>query len=167
LIKGRARFDQPTNYLKCIIFPRTYLWSSWFEGTWTLRVLSIAGPSAGLLRTVRRSTRPSVPRRRTVHDAQYGFLRPSLGLCLPLVSEVVMVTLRVSPPSGFFSATTFLQEILLFPWSSHALPMIISLPLPLSAMLGRIRTLLPSKLITFTRRALYPPAFPEILIVPH
>jgi hypothetical protein len=38
----------------------------------------------------------------------------------PLVPVVVMVTFSVSPPSGVFSATTFLQEILLFPSASRA-----------------------------------------------
>jgi hypothetical protein len=150
LINGRTRFDQQTSCLKCISFPHTYFWSSWFEGTRTLWILSIAGPSARLLRTIWRSHGPSAPERRTVRDAQYGFLRPSLGLCVPPVPEVVMVTLRVSPPSRFFLATTLLQEILLFPSASRASPMTISLPLPLSAVLYRIRTLLPSKSITFT-----------------
>jgi hypothetical protein len=60
-----------------------------------------------------------------------------------------MVTLRVSPLSGVFSVTTFLQETLLFSSASRALLMMISLPFSLSAMLGRIRTFLPSKSITF------------------
>jgi hypothetical protein len=41
-----------------------------------------------------------------------------------------MVTFSVSPPSGVFSATTFLQEILLFPSASRELPMMTSLSLP-------------------------------------
>jgi hypothetical protein len=48
-----------------------------------LCALSIAGLSAEILRTVRRHLEQSAPRRRTVRDAQCGFLRPSLGLCLP------------------------------------------------------------------------------------
>jgi hypothetical protein len=71
----------------------------------------MAGPSAGVLRTVRRSFGPSASGWRTVCDAQNGFLRLSPCLCLPLVPEAVMVTFRVSPPSGVFSATTLLQEI--------------------------------------------------------
>jgi hypothetical protein len=56
-----------------------------------------------------------------------------------------MVTFSVSPPSRVFSATTFLQDILLFPSAFRALPMMTSLSLPLSAVLGQIRTLLPLK----------------------
>jgi hypothetical protein len=63
---------------------------------------------------------------------------PLVCACPP-VPEVVMVTFNVSPPSGVFSATTFLQEILLFPSASRALPMMTSLSLPLSTVLGRIR----------------------------
>jgi hypothetical protein len=47
-----------------------------------------------------------------------------------------MVTFRVSPPSGVFSATTFLQETLLLASASRALPMMISLPFSLSVVLG-------------------------------
>jgi hypothetical protein len=72
-----------------------------------------------------------------------------LARACPPALKVVMVTFKVSPPSGVFSATTFLQEILLFSLAFHASPMITYLPLPLSAMLGRIRTFLPSKSITF------------------
>jgi hypothetical protein len=54
--------------------------------------------------------------------------------------EFVMVTFSVSSPSGVFSAITFLQEILLFPLASRVLPMMTSLYLPLSAVLGRIMT---------------------------
>jgi hypothetical protein len=60
-----------------------------------------------------------------------------------------MVTFSVSPPSGVFSATTFLQAILLFPSASRVLPIMTSLSLPLSAVLGRIRTFLPLKSIIF------------------
>jgi hypothetical protein len=73
---------------------------------------------------------------------------PLVCTCPP-EPEVVMVTFSVSPPSGVFSSTTFLQEMLLFPSASRALPMMTSLSLPLSAVLGRIRTLLPFKLIIF------------------
>jgi hypothetical protein len=83
LIESRARLDQPTSCLKCIYFPHTYLWSSWFEGTWSLRVLSMAGPSAGVLRTVRRSVGPSASGRRTVRDVQHGFPQLSPFLRLP------------------------------------------------------------------------------------
>jgi hypothetical protein len=81
LIESQAGLDQPTSCFKCICFPRTYLWSSWFEGTWSLRVLSMIGPSAGILRTVRCGPGPSAPVRRTVRDAQHGLLL--LGLRLP------------------------------------------------------------------------------------
>jgi hypothetical protein len=121
------------------------------------------GPSAGILRTVRRGPGPSAPVRWTVRDAQHGLLLLPLGLRLPPVLEVVMVTLRVSPPSGVFSATTFLQEILLFPLASCALPMMTSLSLPLSAVLGRIRTLLPLKSIIFIGKG---SVSSEISIVP-
>jgi hypothetical protein len=60
---------------------------------------------------------------------------PLVCACPP-VSEVVMVTFGVYPPSGVFSTTTFLQEILLFPSASRALPMMTSLSLPLSVVLG-------------------------------
>jgi hypothetical protein len=55
----------------------------------------------------------------------------SLVCACPPPLEVMIVTLRVSPPSGVFSATTFLQEILWLPSTSLVLPMIISLSLPL------------------------------------
>jgi hypothetical protein len=74
----------------------------------------------------------------------------SLVCAWPPVPEVVMVTFRVFPPSGVFSGTTFMQEILLFPSASCVLPVIISLLLPLSVVPGRIRTLLHSKSITFS-----------------
>jgi hypothetical protein len=48
-----------------------------------------------------------------------------------------MVIFKVSRPSGVFSVTTFLQEILAFPLASRASPMMISLPL--SVALGRTR----------------------------
>jgi hypothetical protein len=47
-----------------------------------------------------------------------------------------MVTFRVSPPLGVFSATTFLQEILLFLSASRVLPMMISLPFSLIGYAG-------------------------------
>jgi hypothetical protein len=108
LIESRAGFDQPTSCFKCICFPRTYLWSSWFECVWLLRVLSVVVLSAQSLRTVQRSFGLSASGWRTVRDAQHGFPRLSPCLCLPPVPEAVMVTFRVSPPSGVFSATTFL-----------------------------------------------------------
>jgi hypothetical protein len=67
-----------------------------------------------------------------------------------------MVTFSVSPPSGVFSATTFLKEILLFQSASRALSMMTSLFLPLSAVLGRIRTLLPLKSIIFIGKGSVP-----------
>jgi hypothetical protein len=81
----------------------------------------------------------------------------------PLVPTVVMVTLSVSPPSGVFLATTFLQEILLFPSTSHALPMMTSLSLPLSAVLGRVRIFFHWSRSHSLGRA---PCPPEISIVP-
>jgi hypothetical protein len=67
----------------------------------------------------------------------------------PPVLEVVIVTFKVCPPSGVLSVTTLLQEFFLFSSTFRASPMMTSLPLPLSAALGRIRTFLPSKSITF------------------
>jgi hypothetical protein len=67
---------------------------------------------------------------------------PLVCACPP-VPEVVMVTFSVSPPSGVSSATTFLQEILLFSSAFRASPMMTSLPFSLSAVLGRIRTFCP------------------------
>jgi hypothetical protein len=150
LIEGQAGFDQPTSCLERVSFPRTYFWSSWFEGAWSPWLLGIVILSAVTLRTVWRCYGPSTPGHRTVRDAQYGFSRMLTCLRLPPVLEIVMVTFSVSPPSGVFSATTFLQEILLFPSASHALPMMTSLSLPLTTVLGRIRTLLPLKSIIFT-----------------
>jgi hypothetical protein len=109
------------------------------------RPLDFSGPSGVVPDRPRLGVRPSVMR-------NTGSCAHRLVCACPLVLEVVMVTLRVSPPSGFFSATTFLQEILLLPLASRVSPMIISLPLPLLVVLGRIRTLLPSKSITFTRK---------------
>jgi hypothetical protein len=80
LIQSWPGFDQPTSCFKCICFPRTYLWSSGFEGTRSVRVLSMIGPSIGILQTVRCGPRPFVPMRWTVRDAQQG-LQP-LGLRL-------------------------------------------------------------------------------------
>jgi hypothetical protein len=60
---------------------------------------------------------------------------PLVYACSP-VPEVMMVTFSVSPPSGVFSTNTFLQEILLFPSASRALPMMTSLSLPLFVVLG-------------------------------
>jgi hypothetical protein len=61
-----------------------------------------------------------------------------IGACPPVL-EAVMVTFRVSSPSGVFSATTFLEETLQSPSAFLALPMIVSLPLSLSAVFGRTR----------------------------
>jgi hypothetical protein len=83
LIESRAGFDQPTSCFKCIYFPRTYLLSSWFEGARSLRVLSMIGPSAGILRTVWRGLGPSASVHRTVRDVQHGLLLLPLGLRLP------------------------------------------------------------------------------------
>jgi hypothetical protein len=64
-----------------------------------------------------------------------------------------MVIFNVSPPSRDFFINTFLQEMLVFPSASHVLPMMISLPLPLSVVLGQTRTFLSSKLIIFIGKA--------------
>jgi hypothetical protein len=53
LVKGRAGFYQLTSGLERVTFPRTYFWSSWFEGTWSSWLLVVAGPPAETLRTVR------------------------------------------------------------------------------------------------------------------
>jgi hypothetical protein len=45
--------------------------------------LSIAGPSAGIRRTVQRGPSPSTPVRQTIRNAQHGLLLLPLGLCLP------------------------------------------------------------------------------------
>jgi hypothetical protein len=79
--------------------------------------------------------------------------------------EVVMVTFKDSPLLGVFSATTFLQEILLFSSAFHVLPMMTSLPLPLLVVLGRIRTFFPRSRSRSLEMALCLPAFPEISIV--
>jgi hypothetical protein len=77
--------------------------------------------------------RPSAMRRT-------GFrVRPPVCACPPTL-EFVMVTFRVSPPSEVFSATTFLQELLLFSSAFRVSSMKTSLPSPLSVALGRIRT---------------------------
>jgi hypothetical protein len=111
-------------------------------------LLGAAGPYACPARTVRRCLEPSASTRRTVHDAQKG-VTPGLLLVPAPVLEAVMVIFNVSPPSEVFSVTTFLQETLVFSSASRGLPMMISLPLPLSATLDRTRTFLPSKLIIF------------------
>jgi hypothetical protein len=49
-----------------------------------------------------------------------------------------MVTFRVYPPSGVFSATTFLQKTLFLSSASRMLPTMTSLPFSLSAVLGQI-----------------------------
>jgi hypothetical protein len=87
-------------------------------------------------------------------------VRPPVCDCPP---TFVMVTFRVSPPSGVFSATTFLREILLFSSAFRALPMMTSLPSP-SVMSGRIRIFCPRSRSHSLGRA---PCPPEISIVPH
>jgi hypothetical protein len=49
----------------------------------SLRVLIVAGLSAGIPQTVRRCSGPSVPRCRTICDAQNKFSRPATCLRLP------------------------------------------------------------------------------------
>jgi hypothetical protein len=114
------------------------------RGSWALsdRPLELFGLSGGVPNRSRMCVRPSAMRKIGAH-AWF------LARACPPTLKVVMVTFKVSPPSGVFSATTFLQEILLFSSAFHGSPMITYLPLPLSAMLGRIRTFLPSKSITF------------------
>jgi hypothetical protein len=106
------------------------------------RPLELSGPSGEVTDRPCLGTGPSVMR-------SMGSRAYPLVCACPPVPEFVMVTFSVSPPSGVFSATTFLQEILLFPSASRELPMMTSLSLPLSAVLDRIRTLLPLKSIIF------------------
>jgi hypothetical protein len=149
LIESRAGFDQPTSCLECICFPRTYLWSSWFESTWPLRVLSMAGPSAGVPWTVRRSVGPSASGWRTVRDAQHGFPHLSPCLRLPPSARGCDGHLQGLPSIGsllgyHFPAKNFTIPIGLFSIADDCL-----FALPLSAVFGRIRTFLPSKSIMF------------------
>jgi hypothetical protein len=99
-------------------------------------------PSGNVTDHLHLGTGPSVMR--SMGSRAYPFV-----CAWPPGPEFVMVTFSVSPPSGVFSATTFLQEILLFPSASRELPMMTSLSLPLSAVLGWIRTLLPLKSTIF------------------
>jgi hypothetical protein len=96
------------------------------------RPLERSGPSGDVTDRPRLGTGLSVMR-------SMGSRACPLVCACPPVPEVVIVTFSVSPPSGVFSATTFLQEILLFPSASRALSMMTSLSLPLSAVLGQIR----------------------------
>jgi hypothetical protein len=73
---------------------------------------------------------------------------PPTCACTPAL-EAGMVIFNVSPPSGVFSATTLLQEILVTSSASRWSPVIFSLPLPLTIALGQIMTFLSSKLIMF------------------
>jgi hypothetical protein len=57
-----------------------------------------------------------------------------------------MVIFNVSPPSGVFSITTFMQEILAFSWTSRVSSMMITLLFPSSVALGRTKTFLSLKL---------------------
>jgi hypothetical protein len=112
---------------------------------WSDRPLEFSGPSGVVPNRLRLCVGPSEMR--------------STGSCslvcaCPPALEVMVVTLRVSPPSGVFSATTFLQEILWLLSASLVLPMIISLSLPLSAVFGRTRILLPLKIDHVHRKGL-------------
>jgi hypothetical protein len=93
------------------------------------RPLECSGPSGDVTDRPRLGTGLSAMR-------SIGSRACPLVCACPPVPAVVMVTFSVSPPSGVFSAITFLQEILLFPSASRALPMMTSLSLPLSAVLG-------------------------------
>jgi hypothetical protein len=53
--------------------------------------------------------------------------------------EVMMVIFNVSPPSGVFSTTTFLQKKSVISSASRGPSMMISMPFPLSTTLGRTR----------------------------
>jgi hypothetical protein len=110
----------------CVVLPwRTY------EGMWSL-LLGTIGSFVSTCWTIRGA------QNRGPHLASF--------VHLPLVLEVVMVIFNVSSPSGVFSITTFLQEILVFLWTSRVSSMMIYLPLPSSATLGRTRTFLSLKL---------------------
>jgi hypothetical protein len=102
-----------------------------------------------MIRTIRQCPEPSVSVCRTVRNAQHRDPRLVTCLRLPPALEVLMVTFNVSPLSGVLSATTFLQEFLLFSSAFRASSMMTSLPLPLSAALGQIRTFYSSKSIIF------------------
>jgi hypothetical protein len=134
------------------------MWSSWLLGLLD-RPLELSGLSDDVSNRLRLCVGPSAVRRTGT--------RAWLPACAcPPALEVVMVTFRVSPPSGVLPATTFLQEFLLFSSAFRSSPMMTSLSLPLSVMLGRSKTFLPSKSIYLLGRAPCPPAFPEISIVP-
>jgi hypothetical protein len=149
LIKSRTGFDQPTSCFKCICFPRTYLWSSRFERTWSLRALNVAGVSAGILLTVRRSFGLSVPRCQTVRDVQHRFPRLSPSPCLPL---------SASGCDGHFQGFSSIRSFFSHHFPARNFITCIGLPcvaddgffvFSLLVALGRIRTFLPSKSIMF------------------
>jgi hypothetical protein len=87
------------------------------------RPLERSGPSGDVTDRPRLGTGPSAMR-------SMGSRACPLVCACPLGPKFVMVTFSVSPPSRVFSTTTFLQEILLFPSASRALPMMTSLSLP-------------------------------------
>jgi hypothetical protein len=64
-------------------------------------------------RTVRRRSRLSAPKGQTIHDTQNMGPGPVLRLRLPLVLADLILIFSVSPPSGVFLATTFLERIFL------------------------------------------------------
>ena len=83
----------------------------------------------------------------TIYGAPNRVLHLAAHLRLPPALDAVMVIFNVCPPSGVFSTTTFLHEILVFSSVSRGSSMMITLPLPLLAALGRTRTFLSSKLV--------------------
>jgi hypothetical protein len=105
--------------------------------------------------------------RRTVRDAQNRCTRLVPCLHLPPSVGCGDGNFQSLPSIRSLSTTTFLQEILLFSSAFRASPMMSSLPLPLSAVLGRIGTFFLRSRSHLLGRAPYPPAFPEISIVPH
>jgi hypothetical protein len=165
LIESRAGFDQPTDCSKRISFSRTYLWSSWFEGTRLLRVLSITGPSARILQTVRHGPGPSALVRRTVRDAQHRLLLLPLGM-------------RLSPSAGgrdgHLKSLPSIRSLL----GHHFSARILMIPIGLSCVAGLSLCLwlyrlclaesgpfCPRSRSCSLERALCLPAFPEISIV--
>jgi hypothetical protein len=78
-----------------------------------------------------------------------------------------MVIFNVSPPSGVFSITTFMQEILAFSWTSRVSLMMITLLFPSSVALGRTRTFFIIKVEhILLEKVQCPPVFPKNSIDP-